>query len=426
MHVNTSVMRRRFKLISIEEAQANLYNAVKIKPSMEKVAISEAVGRVLAENIVSPVDIPERNIAVFDGYILHPEDVQEASKEHPIRLDVVSRLFPGDNVIKISRGQAIFTATGGPVPAGPYALIKVENTRRFETQIEMRFPVKPGKNVALAGEDVKKDSAVLCQGHILRPQDIGLLAGFEMKTVQVFNRPTVAILSVGDELVTLNSNSRTGNKIVNNYAFIVSRLVSEFGGNPQHYGVVEDDVEKIKKTLKKATNESDLVLTIAGCSVGPKDLVPDAITSLGRLVFHGLRLSPGKVIGAGIIHDTPTIMLPGHIVSTFAGFYLFVVPMLATYRNLRAENVLSTVKARLASDPKKKSLPYFMRLNLKQSDKGIEAVPVGGGSSRLNTLVGSNGFYIVPARKELKEGDEIDVVLYGPLEFAHMHSKIRD
>jgi molybdenum cofactor synthesis domain-containing protein len=321
------------------------------------------------------------------------------------------------------RGQAIFTATGGPIPEGDYALIKVENTRFLgKNKIEIRSLLRSKDNIAITGEDVKKGKSLFYKGHILRPQDVGILTGIGIYTVKVFRRPKVAIVSIGDELISIEEKNKYPNKTVNNYAFIVSSLVKEFGGDPQFFGIVKDDLKEIKDRLITTLSNSDIVLTISGCSLGPKDLVPDAISSLGKLIFHGIRLSPGKVVGVGVVNNKPIIMLPGHIASTFAGFYLITVPLLAEFRGLKKEALLPTFTAKLSKDLKKKVLPYFLRAQLKKVENEFQATPMYGGSSRLNSLVEANGFSIIPAKKQMNKGDKLEVVLFGPLELIDIHS----
>jgi molybdenum cofactor synthesis domain-containing protein len=392
-------------------------------PSHEEINVYDAVGRVLAQNTISEKDIPERDKAVYDGYLIHSEDTKNASKENPVFLNVVGRFFPGDEPLEISRSQAIFTATGGPIPKGDYALIKVENTHDIgNDKIEIRFPLKSKENVAIAGEDVKKGKIMFKRGHVIRPQDAGMLMGIGIYSVKVYRRPKVAIISIGNELVSFEEKSKPPNKTVNNYAFIVSSLVKEFGGIPQFFGIVNDDLKEIKNKLTEALSETDIVLTISGCSLGPKDLVPDAISSLGKLVFHGIKLSPGKVVGAGVVNNKPIIMLPGHIASTFAGFYLITVPLIAEYSGLKMEVISPTVTARLSKDLKTKVLPYFLRAHLKKGAHEYQAFPVSGGSSRLNNLVEANGYSIIPTRKEMKKGDMIEVNLFSSLELIDIRS----
>ena len=413
--------RRSFKLISYPEA---LTKALHIldgnSPNVEEADISDVVGRALAFDIVSEQAVPERDNAVYDGYVLHSTDTENASLQTPISLRVVGVTFPGDDPPQIAHGETRYTATGGPIPLGDYALVKVENVRRLVDRIDVCFPLKAQENIALAGEDVQKGTNIFTKGHILRPQDAGLLMGIGISTVKVLQKPKVAIISVGDELTTLKD--KMTNSTINNYALIVSSLITEFGGTPKYYGIVRDDLKAIEDRISTALKETDMAVTISGCSVGPKDLVPDAINSLGRLVFHGIKISPGKVVGVGVIEGKPIIMLPGHIASTFAAFYLFTVPLIARYIQVRTGSLLPVLPARLSQGVKKKYLPYFMRVNLKKGKTCLEATPIHGGSDRLNVLVESNGFTIIPSNHEPKEGDLVEVTLYSRLELHRIGS----
>jgi molybdenum cofactor synthesis domain-containing protein len=418
-HSREDTQRRSFKLISYHEALAKTLHLLDgISPIVEEVDVSDAIGRALAIDIVSELDVPERDNAVYDGYVLHSPDTEDATLQNPVSLRVVGATYPGDEPTQIAYGEARFTATGGPIPLGDYALVKVEQVRRLDDKIDVCFPLKAQENVALAGEDVQKGMSIFPKGHILRPHDVGSLMGIEINTVKVLQRPTVAVISVGDELTTLKE--KTANSTVNNYALIVSSLITEFGGSPKYYGIVRDDLAEIEDRISTALKETDMALTISGCSVGPKDLVPDAINALGRLVFHGIKLSPGKVVGVGVIGGKPVIMLPGHIASTFAGFYLFTVPIIARYLQVSTGSLLPVLPARLSKGAKTKYLPYFMRVHLKKDKTGLVALPIHGGSSRLNVLVESNGFTVIPANHETNDGDLVEVTLYSRLELNHI------
>jgi len=415
-----SDLNRTFKLIDHEEALNRLFSSIDIEPEIEEIAVGKSVGRVLAQDVVSTVDIPKSNHAIFDGYAIHSEDIKEASISQPLFLKVVGTRFPGEDPAEFANNEAIYVATGAAIQNGDYGLIKCENLRRFGNEIEIRFPVKEGENIGQKGEDVRRGIKIFTSGHVLRPQDVGMMEGLGIKFTKVYKRPEIAIISVGNELRT-TSNEDT-KKTVNNYALIISSLVEEFGGTPLFFGIVKDDIEKIKRKISEALEEADIVVTISGCSVGPRDLVPNAIESLSGngLTFHGIKLSPGKAIGAGVVKNKPVIMLPGHIASTLAGFYLFNLPIQRKLSGLENETMLPVFKARLSTSVKKKHLSNFLRLRLKKNGREFTAKPIFGGSSRLNTIVESNGFSIVPARKELKRGEVIDVTLYSPRELAHI------
>jgi molybdenum cofactor synthesis domain-containing protein len=415
--------KKIFKLTTCEKALKQLLDAASITPlGHEEIALEEGLGRVLAEDFVSEVNIPEENRAVFDGYAVMSVDTKEASLKKTVVLRVVSKLFPGEVPPEILSGQAVFTATGASIPRGADAVVKVENTRLLREGKEILSPMQTNENIAQAGEDVKKGDLIFKSSHFLRPQDVGLLAGMGRRSVKVFKKPKVGIISVGDELLSLSKKNPL--KIVNNYALIISCLVTEYGGIPQLFGIVPDDIDKIKEMISMALKKTDVVATIAGCSVGPKDLVPDAIGHLGKpgIVFHGLKLSPGKVVGAGVVDGKPIVMLPGHIVSTYAGFYLFLIPLIAKYSGLDHENLITVVKARMEKNVKAKPMANFLRVRLSTVNGDYVAKPVSGGSSRLTTLMNSNGFAIIPRGKGIKKGGVVEVVLYNSYELTHLTS----
>lgn len=412
-------LRRTFKLIPHEEALRRLMRAAIVKPvGYEKVALDRSTGRVLTEDIISNVNIPEQRRAVFDGYAIRSVDTRNASLDTPVSLKVVGETFPGEIPCKMtSPSEAVYTTCGAPVPDNADAAVKVENTRLVGDRIQILSPAEPDQNIARVGEDVKKGSLILKKGKPLRPQDVGLLAAMGMISVKVFKKPRVGIISVGDELV----ESRKKCIVSNNYALIVSSLVSELGGDPRLLGVAPDNIAQIKGIISKAVKEMDIVATIAGCSVGVKDLVPDAIEALGgKMVFHGVKLSPGSPMGVGAVRGKRVIMLPGYIASAYAAFYLLLAPMIARLSGLTVKSSLPTVNARITHNVKAKPVATFLRVHLKRINGEFLAEPVRGGSSHLSTLVNSNGHTIVPMGKGLNEGDTVDVVLYDRYEFLHL------
>jgi molybdenum cofactor synthesis domain-containing protein len=412
-------MRRTFKLIPHEEALRRLMRAAPVKPVRhEEIALEHSIGRVLAEEIKSRIDIPHKRRAVFDGYAIRSVDTRNASLGAPVALKIVGETFQGSSSCKmISSSEAMYAACGATVPDNADALIRVENTRLFGDKIQILSPAEPNQNITRIGEDVKKGDLILRKGYPLRPQDVGLLAGIGMRHVRVFKKPKVGIISVGDELV----KSGRKRKIANNYALIVSALVSELGGHPKLLGIAPDDVDQIKRIISKAVEEMDIVATIAGCSVGVKDLVPDAIEALGgRIVFHGVKLSPGSPMGVGTVRGKRVIMLPGYIASAYAAFYLLLAPMITKLSGLAVESPLPTVKAKITHNVKTKPVATFLRVRLKRINGEFFAEPVRGGSSHLSTLVNSNGHAIIPPGKGLNESDSVDVTLYDRHEFLHL------
>ncbi|MBS7621450.1 molybdopterin molybdotransferase MoeA, partial [Candidatus Bathyarchaeota archaeon] len=382
----------------------------------------EACGRILAENIISRYDIPPRNISAVDGYAVRSQDTSSASAKQPLKLKIMGELFPtsaqcGSSLLT---GQAMYVACGAPIPDGSDAVIRVEDTIRKGDEIEIRRPIENYKNVILAGEDVKQGSIVLSKGHILRPQDIGLLAALRITKVNVFKKPRVAIISVGDELTSLKGGEPS--KTINNYAFIISAAASEFGALPEIVGIAPDNISEIAKKIKKALTIAEIIITIGGCSVGVKDFVPDAVSTIGKpgVITHGVKISPGKVTGLGVIEGKPIVMLPGHIASCIAGFYLFVVPLIRLYSGLPAF-CAPKISAKISQDVKAKyGLKLFLRVRVSKIDGEFIAEPIYGGSSSLNTLIRSSGFTILDEGTFVKMGDKVTVTLFSDKELLKL------
>lgn len=420
--------KRTLKLTSYPEALKKLYETFKKGPlDYEIVPVEGALDRVLAEDIVADVDIPQTDIAMVDGYAVKSEDVAEASVTHPILLRVVAKLYPWSksSSVKLEHGQAVYVTCGAPIPKGADAVVMVENTILHGEKIEIRRPIRKGENIAHSGEDIKRGTLILKKGSILRPQDIGILAGLGIKKVRVFRKPRVAIIATGSELVELCREDPA--RIVDNYALIISGLISKMGGEPTRLGIAPDDLEETKKKICEALQNADIVVTIGGCSMGEKDFVPDAVASLGDpgILVHGIKVKPGKVTGFGMVDGKPVVMLPGLFASTMAGFYLILAPLIGLYLGLKTEQMLPTVAARMGHDlaPDGKPRYRFLPVLVKRSEGKFYAEVALGGPNSLSRFLNSNGFILVPPRKGLKKGEEVNVTLFSKEEFGRFHEE---
>ncbi|MEM2889435.1 MAG: molybdopterin molybdotransferase MoeA [Candidatus Bathyarchaeia archaeon] len=416
--------KRTFKLISYDDALKKLFEITKhIKPiSYEKILVESSVGRVLAEDIRSEVNIPPNDQALIDGYAIKSEDALNASLDNPVRLKVVGKLYPWNTPtdFNLVRGQTIYVTCGAPLPKGADAVIKVENTILHDDEIEIRHAVKKGENVALKGEDLKEGSLIFRKGNVLRLQDIGFLAGVGVRKVKVFKKPKVAIIATGNELYELSKKEPT--RIVDNYALIISFLISKLGGIPIRLGIAPDDLSELKNKINEGAEKADIIVTIGGCSVGEKDFVPDAVNSMGEpgVIVHGVKVKPGRVTGFGLVKGKPIIMLPGLIASTLAGFFLFAAPLICFYNGLERECLLPKVKAKMTQNLEAdERLHYrFLPVRLKQDGKNLMAELVVGGPGSLRRFLDSNGFILISPGKSLRKGEDIEVTLFGCEEFT--------
>ncbi len=419
-------LKRNLKLVSPEEALRALLANITIKPpSGETVPVEESIGRILAEDVKSLLDVPLYTMTYMDGYAVRSEDTLKATSGNPASLTVVDKLFPADfpTSTRILAHQTAYVACGGPVPEGADAVIKVEETMLAEGSIKVSRPVRVGENTAPAGSEVRRGASTLRRGHTLRPQDIALLVGLGRRKVEVARKPRLALISVGDEIREFKSPDRM-RKIPNNYALLVSGLAIEAGAAPLLLGVASDNMASITGKIAKGLREADIIATIGGCSVGVKDLVPDAITALGSpgVVTHGVAIRPGHVAGAGVIRGKPVVMMPGHIVSTLVAFYLFAAPLISRYLGLDGRNMLPTIRARLGQDIRANPYHEFLRVSLRVDNGEVIADSIHGGSNVLMTLVGSNGFTILPPNSEFKKGDWLEFTLFNRYEHAHFKS----
>ena len=406
-----------------KEAQAKLLDEVKSKTlSTEKVRLAEALGRVLAKDVTSKINIPAYDKTFIDGYAINPKDTVGATPPKPATFRVVGKLFP-DNYptrAEVSSGEAIYIACGAPIPKGAASTVKAEETRLNGDKIEVVREIKLGEGVIPMGDDVKQGALILKCGQVLRPQDIGLLASIGMNEAEVYKKPTIAILSGGDELI--NQCRKDPSKIANNYALVIAGLASELGATAEVKGIMPDKLEQVQSKIGEALTDADIVVTIGGTSVGMKDFVPDAINQLGEpgVVVQGISLRPGAVSGFGIINSKPVVMLPGHIGSCIAGFYLFVAPLIRQFCGLEGDGLLPLLIAELSEAVDSGPQFRFLLLCLKRVESKLLAEQVEGGSSALTTLVKSNGYSIVPPHTKFAKDSKIDVHLFGKLEMSQI------
>ena len=386
--------------------------------STEKVALAEALGRVLAKDAYSNINIPAYDKTFIDGYAINPKDTADASTAKPAVFKVVGKLFPADypTNAQVARGEAIYVACGAPIPKGAASTVKVEETRLNGDKIEVVREIKPGEGIIPLGDDVKQGALILKQGQVLRPQDIGLLASIGFSEAEVFKKPTIAILSGGDELIKQCKKDPT--KIANNYALVVAGLASELGASAKLKGIMPDALEQVQAKIGEAFADADIVVTIGGTSVGMKDFVPDAINSLGKpgVVVQGISLRPGAVSGFGFVKGKPVVMLPGHIGSCIAGFYLFAAPLIRFYCGLEGDGLQPSLTAELAQEVDSGPQFRFLLLHLKRAEGKLLAEQVEGGSSALTTMVKSNGYTIIPPHTNLAKSTKVEVHLFGKLE----------
>jgi len=398
------------------------------RTEIEEIRFEDALDRVLAEDVRSPIDSPPFDRAAMDGYAIRGEDSFGAAPSNPVLLKIKRSPVEGDEgeegeerkAVVLAAGECIPIATGMPLPEGSNAVIMLEYTKERGDTVEVFKPVTPGKNVSLKGEDVKKGDAVLKAGKILRAHDLGMLASLFQRTVRVYKRAEIGILATGDELIdpALQSPEHEQwprqRKIADANSYMLAALTHPIA-NPQRIGIVPDNYEVIKNTVRLSLEREYAVLLVSGgSSVGRRDFLADAVEDLGELIFHGVAIRPGEPTGFGIINMKPVFLLPGYPVATIAAFELLVRPFLNAMHGMREERtrILAHASQKI---PSAVGRTDFVRVKLLRTERGYYAEPIrASGSGILSSMTKSDGFIIIAENKEgIEEGELVEVTEYS-------------
>jgi molybdopterin molybdotransferase len=408
------------RAVSVEEALMLIFNNLPARiPPSESINIEEGLARILAEDIYSREDLPGFDRSSVDGYAVISSDTFGASETMPLYLEITGEIKMGEIPLeRLTRGKAMKIPTGGMLPEGSDAVIMLEHTAQIENNlIEILRPVAPGENVIKKDEDIKFGELILKRGHKLRPQDIGALAGLGITEIKVFKKPEVAIISTGDEIVPPTVKPLPGQvRDINSYN--LSSLIIEAGAIPMRLGILRDEYELIKKTLKKACEIADMVLMSGGSSVGTRDYTAKAIEELGRpdggVLFHGVMMKPGKPTIGGIVGNVPVFGIPGHPAAATICFFNFVKPVIKRLSGQNSPEFPKRIKAVLNKNiPSSPQRTDFVRVKIKMEGNTFMAEPIFGKSGLITTLVQADGIVVIPPeRLGLEEGETVEVILF--------------
>jgi len=324
-------------MLDVEEALERILAYFKPLPSVD-VPLLEALGQVLAEPLVAPINIPPLDNSAMDGYALRAADISKAGVESPVELRVIGHVPAGTVSQKVvTPGTALRIMTGAPVPDGADTVVAFEDTDEVERResggsmdaVGIRLAAAPGENIRPAGEDVENGSTVLDAGIVLRPAELGVAASLGMATVPVIRRPVVAVLATGDELLEPGEPPRPG-KIYNSNNFSVAASVAAHGGIADVIGVARDTDSSVEEALVRAL-DADMVITTAGVSKGDYDFVKDVLARRGEIALWSVRMRPAKPLAFGALdapdgRRVPHLGLPGNPVSALVAFEQFARP----------------------------------------------------------------------------------------------------
>lgn len=398
-------------MIHLEEALGIILSEVKTLEA-EKVEISSSLERVLAEDVYADFDIPGFDRSAMDGYAVMAGDTSSARSDRPLILEVIADLPAGYRTKKILReGKAVRIMTGAPLPQGADAVVMVEDTKEEENRVRIFRKVKPGGNVSFAGEDVKKGELVLKEGSLIRPAEVGMLAALGKEKVMVRKKPTVAIISTGDELAKVGDRLEEG-QIYDSNSFALFSQVMKCGAVPQRLGIVPDKKEELILKIQEGLSFNVLLLS-GGVSVGAYDLVKEATEEAGvKILFWKVAVKPGKPTFFGIRDHALVFGLPGYPVSSMLNFENLVKP--AIYAMLGRKERRIQVQAYLQSSVRSKDKRRnFIRVKLVREKDKYRAVPAPSQKSGvLKSMVWADGFIVVPEEiEEIKKGEKVQVQL---------------
>ncbi|MBF7084042.1 molybdopterin molybdotransferase MoeA [Desulfallas sp. Bu1-1] len=396
-------MAELFQARTVREARELLGTHLKGGCSVEWVPLLEALGRRLAQDVTAADAVPGFDRSTVDGFAVRARDTFGASESLPAYLDVTGEVLMGREAAgHLGTGQAWRIPTGGMLPPGADAVVMVEYTEELDDRtIGVTRPVAPGDHVVRAGEDIAPGAKVLPAGHVLRPQDLGLLSAVGLTGVPVTAPVRVGIISTGDEVVEPHCRPAPGQvRDINSYALYGQAAAA--GARPRLYGIVRDNFELLLARLRQALEECDLVLLSGGSSVGVRDVAAKVLDSLGSpgVLFHGISIKPGKPTVGAVVDGKPVFGLPGHPVSAMVVFELLVTPLLK-YGSYVDNQLEFPVRARLARNMRSAAgREDYIRVRLRREGAEIVADPVLGKSGLISTMTRANGLAVIPAEKE--------------------------
>jgi molybdopterin molybdotransferase len=392
-------------MIPVAEARARILADIASAAPEEPLAISRALGRVLAEDVTAPFDVPLADNSAVDGYAVRAEDLVAGGRA---RLRVVADLPAGAIYAHaLGSSEALRIMTGAPVPRGADTVVPQELATCAGEWVDLRA-VEPHANVRSRGEDVRAGAVVLRAGAVLRPQDLGLIASLGYGEVRVHRRPRVALLSTGDEVVEPGQPRRPG-QIYDANRFSLGGMIQTAGADPLDLGIVPDVRDRLREQLLEAAGAANVVLTSGGVSVGDYDHVKGVLEEIGSIDFWQVAMQPGRPFAVGRIARTPFFGLPGNPVASLLCFHLFVRPALwklGGRTRLDAECITATAVEAMR---KKSGRREFKRGVLRFTDRGYEVSTTGPqGSGILSSMVAANCLIILEEeRGDISVGERV-------------------
>jgi len=386
----------------------------------ETISLEDAMDRVLSRGLTAPEDLPQFFRSTMDGYAVKAKSTFGANEGLPALLEVRGEVLMGEAAkVVVEAGQAIKIPTGGMLPEGADGVVMKEYCNLLDEEtLEVSRTISPLENVIQPGDDFKQGATFLNQGHRLRPQDLGVMAGLGLFETPVFRKPRIAIISTGDEIVPVDKPSLPGQvRDINRYT--LGALCRRVGAEPIYMGVCPDDFEALKGMSEKALIEADSLWISGGSSVGTKDLTLQVFETLPQfeLLVHGISISPGKPTIIGKSGSQPVIGLPGHVASALVVAEVFMTRVISRLSGVaaHASHLHADVEAELSQNIESANgREDYIRVKLIEEGGNLIARPVFGKSGLISTLVEADGLIRIDMNTEgLYQGERVRVMLFN-------------
>ena len=407
-------MKEFFKVKTIDEALACKNHFAPMQT--EDVSLTDSVERILARDIQSDIDLPDFARSIMDGFAVRGSSTFGAREANPAYLNLKGTVAMGESSdLTVGPGEAVRISTGGMLPAGADSVVMVEHTDAIDdTTVEVYRSVAPGQNMVAVGEDINKDEIALTGGRRIRPQETGMLAALGSRTVTVYQKPKIAIISTGDEIVPVEDVPGPGQiRDINTYT--LTGLIQETGAQAVSFGIVRDDFETLFEKCKLALDHCDMILISGGSSVGTRDFTVDVLSALpdAKILVHGISISPGKPTILAKAQNKAFWGMPGHVVSAMIVFSRVVKPFIGHLSGQAAgEKKELRLQARLSRNlASRQGRIDFIRVQFRLEEGQLWADPVLGKSGLISTMVFADGLLEIDINTEgLDKGTVVQVI----------------
>jgi len=392
---------------------ARLLDIVEPIGDVEEIPVGESLGRVVARDVTSPMDIPPFDRSAMDGYAVRSGDVSSASHNNPIRLRIVGYSTTGGGFEGVVRpGEAVKIDTGAPMPRGADAVVMVEYVEEGDGYIDVYKSVSRYENVSLRGEDLRRGDRVVPRGRVIAPQDLPTLYSLGIGTVEVYRKPVVGIVAFGSELV--EGDPGPGMIRESNRPFLRAFL-SEQPVEILDMGIKPDEPDTVRETLLEMAERCDMIVSTGGTSLGGDDIVTRVVDEIGKVHVHGVALQPSKPVLIASINGKPYLGLPGYPVAVAISSEVFLRPAVQRLAGVRGIYIPRVVRGVLRRRvPSKPGLRHYVRVRVWREGDSYVVEPIyASGAGVTSSLALGDGYLVIPEEVEgFEKGSEVEVILY--------------